>query len=182
MSFSHSSSAKILSQYVSQSRTYLVFEEQRIISRSSDTIFWISCMFQLLDRIILKHSDLDAFFFLWYIRTLLTIFISLSIIIISSLVSLNLINDNDAADWTQDLDRYSWMNVELNHTAFYWAHLMMILIVIMFICYIIYVKLLFYVHVRNSYLASSAHRLLKIVNTILMINIFKKDLSILENV
>lgn len=58
----------------------------------------------------------------------------------------------------------------------------MILIVIVFIYYIIYVKLLFYVHVRNSYLASSAHRLLKISNTILMINIPEKDLSILENV
>ncbi len=53
---------------------------------------------------------------------------------------------------------------------------------IVFICYIIYVKLLFYVHVRNSYLALFAHRLLKIVNTILVINIFEKDLSILKNV
>jgi len=182
VSLSHSSSAKILSRYVSQPRTYLVSEEQRIISRSSGTIFWISRMFQLLDRIILQHSGLDAFFFLRYIRTLLTIFTSISVIVISSLVPLNLLDDNDAAGRIQGLDRYSWANVELDHTAFYWAHLMMILIVIVFIYYIIYVKLLFYVHVRNSYLASPAHRLLKISNTILMIDILEKDLSILENV
>lgn len=126
--------------------------------------------------------DLDAFFFLRYIRTLLIIFISLLVVIILCLVLLNLLDDNDVASGTQDLDKYSWANIELNHSAFYWAHLLMILLVIVFICYIIYVKLLFYVHVRNSYLASFAHRLLEVVNTILMINISKKDLSILENV
>ena len=43
-------------------------------------------------------------------------------------------------------------------------------------------KLLFYVYVRNSYLTLFAHRLSKIVNTILIINIPKKDLSILKNI
>ena len=76
-------------------------------------------MFQLLDRIILQHSGLDAFFFLRYIRTLLTIFTSISVIVISSLVPLNLLDDNDAAGRIQGLDRYSWANVELDHTAFY---------------------------------------------------------------
>ena len=139
-------------------------------------------MFQLLDKIILQHSDLDAFFFLRYIRTLLIIFISLSIVVILCLVSLNLLDDNDAADETHDLDRYNWANIEIDHTAFYWAHLTIALLVIVFICYTVYVELLFYVHVRNSYLASSAHRLLKSVNTILMIDILEKDLSILKNV
>lgn len=58
----------------------------------------------------------------------------------------------------------------------------MILLVIVFICYIIYVKLLFYVYVHNSYLISLAHRLLEVVNTILIINILEKDLLILKNV
>ena len=52
---------------------------------------------------------------------------------------------------------------------------------IVFICYTIYVKLLFYVHVRNFYLASFAHRFFKSVNTVLMIDIFEKDLLILKN-
>jgi len=53
--------------------------------------------------------------------------------------------------------------------------------VIVFICYIIYVKLLFYVHVRNLYLVSFAHRLLETINTILVINILEKDLLVLKN-
>ncbi len=52
---------------------------------------------------------------------------------------------------------------------------------IVFICYTIYVKLLFYVHVRNSYLVLLAHRLLETINTILMTNIPKEDLLVLEN-
>ncbi len=182
MSPSHPSSAKILSRYASQPRTYLVPEGQRTIPRPSGTISWIPRMFQLPDRIILEHSGLDAFFFLRYIRTLLTIFTSLSVIVIPSLVPLNLVGGNDAAGRTQGLDRYSWANVGLDHTAFYWAHLMMALIVIVFICYTIYVELLFYVHVRNSYLASPAHRLLKAANTILVTDIPEKDLPVLEDV
>ena len=43
-------------------------------------------------------------------------------------------------------------------------------------------ELLFYVHVRNSYLASPAHRLLEAANTILVTDIPEKDLSVLEDV
>ncbi len=139
-------------------------------------------MFQLPNKIILQHLGLDAFFFLQYIRTLLTIFTSLLVVIISCLVPLNLLGGNDVAGGTQGLDRYSWANIGLDHSAFYWAHLLMALLVIVFICYTIYVELLFYVHVRNSYLASPAHRLLEAANTILVTDIPKKDLSILEDV
>ena len=139
-------------------------------------------MFQLPDKIILQHSGLDAFFFLRYIRTLLTIFTSLSVVVIPCLVPLNLLGGNDAADGTHGLDRYSWANIGLDHTAFYWAHLAIALLVIVFICYTVYVELLFYVHVRNSYLASPAHRLLESANTILVTDIPEKDLLVLEDV
>ena len=58
----------------------------------------------------------------------------------------------------------------------------MALLVIVFICYIIYVELLFYVHVRNSYPVSPAHRLSEAANTILVTNIPKEDLQGLEDV
>lgn len=179
MSPSHLTSAKILSRCASQPRTYLVPEGQRTIQRPSGTIAWIPRMFQLPDRIILQHSGLDAFFFLRYIRTLLTIFTSLSVVIIPCL---NLLGGNDVAGETQGLDRYSWANIGLDHTAFYWAHLLMALLMIVFICYTIYVELLFYVHVRNSYLVSPAHRLSEAANTILVTDIPEEDLPVLEDV
>lgn len=53
---------------------------------------------------------------------------------------------------------------------------------IVFIFYIIYVKLFFYVHVCNFYLTSFTYCFLKFINMILMINILKKNLTILKNV
>ena len=66
--------------------------------------------------------------------------------------------------------------------AFYWAHLIIALIIIVFIYYIIFVELLFYVYVRNIYLALPAHRLLEVTNTILITDIPKEDLLILEDI
>lgn len=57
----------------------------------------------------------------------------------------------------------------------------MTLLVIVFICYTIYVELLFYVHVRHAYLTSPEHRRLEATNTILVTDIPEKDLSILED-
>lgn len=179
MSPSHLTSAKILSRCASQPRTYLVPEGQRTNQRPSGTIAWIPRMFQLPDRIILQHSGLDAFFFLRYILTLLTIFTSLSVVIIPCL---NRLGGNDVASETQGLDRYSWANIGLDHTAFYWAHLLMALLMIVLICYTIYVELLFYAHVRNSYLVSPAHRLSEAANTILVTDIPEEDLPVLEDV
>ncbi len=58
----------------------------------------------------------------------------------------------------------------------------MALLVIVFICYTIYVELLFFVHVRNLYLASPAHRRLEAANTILVTDIPEGDLPVLEDV
>jgi hypothetical protein len=50
----------------------------------------------------------------------------------------------------------------------------MALIVIVFVCHIIHVKLVFYIHVCNSYLTLSEHCLSEAVNTILVTDILKK--------
>ena len=182
MSHTQPSSANVLSSNVSQPRTYLVPERQRTIQHPLGKISWIPRMFQIPDRIILQHSGLDAFFFLRYIRILLIIFTSLSAIIIPCLVPINFLGGNDGAGRTQGLDRYSWANIGLDHTAFCWVHLVMALFVIVFVCYTIYTELLFYVQVRNSYLTSPAHRTLEAANTILVTDIPEKDLPVLKHV
>ena len=59
---------------------------------------------------------------------------------------------------------------------------MIALLVIVFICYTIYVELLFFVHVRNLYLASPMYHRLKAANTILVTDIPEGDLPVLEDV
>ncbi len=58
----------------------------------------------------------------------------------------------------------------------------MALLIIVFIYYTIYVELLFYVHVRNSYLVSPTHRLLEAANTILVTDIPEEDFPVLKDV
>jgi len=50
-----------------------------------------------------------------------------------------------------------------------------------FICYAIYIEMIFHVHVRNSYLASSAHRLLEAANKVLLTDFPEKDIPVLED-
>ncbi len=51
----------------------------------------------------------------------------------------------------------------------------------MFIYYTIYVELLFYVQVYNSYLVLPIYYLLEATNTILVTNIPEEDLPVLED-
>lgn len=111
-------------------------------------------MVQTLDRVILQKSGLDAYFFLRYLRTLLRIFIALSLIVIPTLVPLNLIHGKNAPGGVQGLDRLSWANVGLAYTSFYWAHLIMAIMVSTFVCYTIYIELTEYIRIRQAYLAS----------------------------
>ena len=57
----------------------------------------------------------------------------------------------------------------------------MTLIVIAFVCYIIYDELLFYIKIRNYYLTSPRHRLLESASIILVMNIFENKLSALKD-
>ena len=128
-------------------------------------------LFQTPDSVIIQNSGLDAFFFLRYLRTLVKVFVLLSLILIPVLVPLNLIDGKNSAGGVQGLDRLSWANVGLTHTNFYWAHLVMALSVTVFMCHIIYGELLVYVRVRQAYFTSSQHRLQVSANTILVTDI-----------
>ena len=152
-------------------------EEQRTKQCPSGTISWIPRIFRIPDRIVLQNSGLDAFFFLRYIRTLFTVFASLSVITVPILVSMNSLGGNNASG----LDRFSWANIGSNQTRLYWAHLVIALVVIVLICRIIYVDLTFYVCVRKSYLTSPEHRLSKAASTILVTDIPEKDIPKLND-
>ena len=127
---------------------------------------------------ILQKFSLDTFFFLCYLCTLLKIFISLSLIIISVLVPLNLVHEKNASDEVQDLNRLSWVNIRTAHISFYWAHLIMILIVIIFVCCTLYTELMKYICIWQTYLSLSQHCLQAFTNAILVMNISERFLSV----
>ena len=54
-------------------------------------------MIRISNSVIIRNFNFDAFFFLRYFRTVLKIFIPLSLTIISILTSLNFFNEKDRA-------------------------------------------------------------------------------------
>lgn len=106
------------------------------------------------------------------------IFVPLSLILIPVLVPLSLVQGKNTPGGVHGLDRLSWANVGLAHTSFYWAHLLMALTVIIFVCHTIYVELIEYVNIRQAYLKSPQHRLQAFANAILVRDIPRRFLTI----
>lgn len=163
---------------VSQPRTYLVPEQQRVQTSSSGIFSWVTVLFQTSDVAILQRSGLDAFFFLRYLYTLSRVFLSLGVILIPVLIPLNLTQGKDAQGGVHGLDRLSWANVSSAHSKFYWAHLSMALIVITFMCYTIHTELLEYIRIRQAYLRSPQHRYQAFSNAILVTDIPMEFLNV----
>ncbi|KAK1699863.1 hypothetical protein BDP55DRAFT_626552 [Colletotrichum godetiae] len=187
-------------------KTYLVPERERTESPPSAPWSLINTLVKYNDREIIKKCGLDAYFFLRYLRTLLTIFIPIAAILIPILTPLNyndgqghnLVDDakdettNDtssssarlmARDNTADtsvptgLDTLAWGNVGKNHTGRYWAHLILALLVIIWVCTVFFFELRVYVKVRQDYLTSAEHRLRASATTILVNSIPSKWLT-----
>ncbi len=100
----------------------------------------------------------------------------------SVFIPLNTLDNNNTTYNVDDLDRLSWTNINSNYTNFYWAYLLIIFFVIEYVCLIIYKKLLFYIEIRNCFLALSEQERLEFAITILVTNISDKDLSTLREI
>lgn len=140
------------------------------------------------DREIIKKCGLDAYFFLRYLQTLLIIFIPIAVVVIPILVPLNYIGGlgreivngtDDAADSNvpTGLDTLAWGNVAPNKQGRRWAHLLLALIVILWVCGVFFAELKVYVKIRQDYLTSAEHRLRASANTVLVSSIPDKWLS-----
>ncbi|WYZ45286.1 hypothetical protein EsH8_VIII_000602 [Colletotrichum jinshuiense] len=191
-------------------KTYLVPERERTETPPSTPWSLISTLINFSDREIIKKCGLDAYFFLRYLRTLLTIFIPIALVVIPILVPLNYSDgkghdlvkeetnnstnnttnarlrlfiraDNSNADASDDipmgLDTLAWGNVGLKHTNRYWAHLILALLVIVWVCTVFFFELRVYIKVRQDYLTSAEHRLRASATTILVNSIPSKWLT-----
>lgn len=141
------------------------------------------------DREIIKKCGLDAYFFLRYLQTLLIIFIPIALVVIPILVPLNFIGGmgrevvNATAERSDDssvptgLDTLAWGNVAPNRQQRRWAHLVLALLVIFWVCGVFFAELKVYVKIRQDYLTSAEHRLRASANTVLVSSIPEKWLT-----
>ncbi|CZS91938.1 related to PHM7-similarity to A.thaliana hyp1 protein [Rhynchosporium agropyri] len=171
-------------------KTYLVPERERTDPPPRTPWGWLSAIFRFTDREVINKCGLDAYFFLRYLQTLLVIFIPLALVILPILIPLNYHGGrgNNYANETigsplegpnvKGLDVLAWGNVRPSHTHRYWAHLILALVVIIWVCGVFFSELRIYIKVRQDYLTSAEHRLKASATTVLVSAIPSKWLTI----
>ncbi|KAI9785251.1 MAG: hypothetical protein M1835_003368 [Candelina submexicana] len=158
-------------------RTYLVPEQERTEAPPSGLFKWILPVFQISNKHFIEKCGLDAYFFLRYLRTLLRIFVPLALLILPILLPINAVggkgtkpvpNNQSQKYNVTGLDTLAWGNVAPEKTNRYWAHLILAVVVVVWVCYVSFDELKHYIKVRQSYLTSPQHRLHKSAKTVLI--------------
>jgi hypothetical protein len=141
---------------------------------------WIGPVFRTSSSEFIQKCGLDAYFFLRYLRMLLKIFLPLGFLILPVLLPLNraggkgqTFKNGTAGDrWSvTGLDQLAWGNVTPQHTNRYWAHLVMAVIVIVYVCAVFFDELRGFIRLRQAYLTSPQHRLRASATTVLVTSI-----------
>ncbi|KAL2065629.1 hypothetical protein VTL71DRAFT_3299 [Oculimacula yallundae] len=170
-------------------KTYLVPERERTDPPPRTPWGWLAAIFKFTDREVINKCGLDAYFFLRYLQTLLVIFIPLALVILPILLPLNhhggrgsnYFNETIGSPLqgpnVKGLDVLAWGNVRPTHTGRYWAHLILALVVIIWVCGVFFSELRVYIKVRQDYLTSAEHRLKASATTVLVSAIPSKWLT-----
>ncbi|KAK3353051.1 hypothetical protein B0T25DRAFT_200249 [Lasiosphaeria hispida] len=169
-------------------KTYLVPERERTDPPPASPWNLVFALMKFEDREIIKKCGLDAYFFLRYLQTLLVIFVPIAFVVIPILVPLNYVGGlgrsfvNTTTDEVKSkvpsgLDTLAWGNIAPKYQTRRWAHLVLALLVIAWVCGVFFAELRVYVKVRQDYLTSAEHRLRASANTVLVSSIPEKWLS-----
>ncbi|KAI1095852.1 DUF221-domain-containing protein [Rostrohypoxylon terebratum] len=186
-------------------KTYLVPERERTEPPPSSPWGLVSTLLRFRDREIIKKCGLDAYFFLRYLQTLLVIFIPMALVIIPILVPVNYvggISRNFSSNTTEEdgtnstdpqgvdysdpgepksnitgLDTLAWGNVRKDQTNRYWAHLVLAVLVIIWVCGVFFTELRVYIKIRQDWLTTAEHRLRASATTVLVSGIPDKWLT-----
>ncbi|KAI0132515.1 hypothetical protein BJ170DRAFT_251352 [Xylariales sp. AK1849] len=166
-------------------KTYLVPERERTEPPPDSPWGMVNALMRFKDREIIKKCGLDSYFFLRYLQTLLIIFIPIALVIIPILVPINYhggISNNFNTNTTDNntisgLDTLAWGNVRSTKTHRYWAHLVLAVLVIIWVCGVFFAEMRVFVKIRQDWLTTAEHRLRASATTVLVSAIPDKWLS-----
>ncbi|KAL2754310.1 hypothetical protein ACRALDRAFT_1056510 [Sodiomyces alcalophilus JCM 7366] len=181
-------------------KTYLAPDRERFDPPPASPIELLKTLYSLTDREVIKRCGLDAYFFLRYLRALLIIFVPIALVTLPILIPLNYVggrgqavidtndgnnnnntlNDDEARYLTPvptGLDTLAFGNITATNSGRYWAHLILALLVIVWVCLVIFFELRVYIKIRQDYLTSAEHRLRASATTVLINNVPAKWLT-----
>lgn len=162
----------------SQPRAFLVPVKNRVNPPPNNPLKWLWVVFKTpVDPEVLRKAGMDAYFFLRYLRMCLKIFCPMALIIMPILIPLNVADGkstrtiNGTHYNVTGLDTLAWSNVSPAHTDRYWAHLVLAVGVIIWVCFVFHEELMHYISKRHEFLSSASHRLKASSTTVLMTDI-----------
>jgi hypothetical protein len=117
-----------------------------VVSSSTSTAWRITRCLQFE----LNDGHLDRYFFRRYIRTLFFLFFPAGLLITPVLIPLNYLHGKTATLGVSGLDALGWSNVGLDHCDRYWAHLVMGVLFVSYVCWVIWIELAHYVEIRQK--------------------------------
>ncbi|EED23543.1 DUF221 domain protein, putative [Talaromyces stipitatus ATCC 10500] len=170
-----------------QPRTYLVPDRERTKPPAPGLFGWVYAVFQTTNAEFIQKCGLDAYFFLRYLRMLLKIFVPLGLVILPILIPINkvggkdnnVVSNTNSTTWNvTGMDQLAWGNITPEHTDRYWAHLVLAVLSILYVCAVFFDELRGYIRLRQAYLTSPQHRLRASATTVLVTAIPKKWLSV----
>lgn len=106
------------------------------------------------DATIIQDCGLDAFFFLRYLSTVIRLFVPLAVMMLLVLLPLNIVHGKTSSAGVEGLDRLTWAGVGLAHSSYYWAHLVLGVVVVIYFCYVLCKEFLYYIQIRQRHLTS----------------------------
>ncbi|GAM87437.1 hypothetical protein ANO11243_054610 [Dothideomycetidae sp. 11243] len=160
-------------------KTFLVAERQRVPIPQSGPYQWILPLFTMPNSTVISKCGLDAYFFLRYLRMLLKIFVPMAAIILPILLPINKYSGPPPANTTvSGVNVLGWQHIGPTHYRRTWAHLILAILVVVWVCYVIYQELRGYIRIRQAYLTSPRHRIRASATTVLVRGIPRKWLSV----
>lgn len=133
-------------------------------------------VFTISDRELIRIAGVDGYLFLQYLQLLLRIFIPMACIILPILLPLNRIGD---VPGVSGLDSFAWPNVGVqSKVKRLWAHLVLAVCVVIWVCYNFYLALRKFVRLRQTILTMPEHRIRASATTILVQSIPRKWLTV----
>jgi hypothetical protein len=155
-------------------KTAFVPKRKRVAAPTT-AIESIKNVFTISDRELIRVAGLDGYLFLQYLQLLLRIFISMAIVILPILLPINHKGD---VDGVSGLDSFAWPNVGVREKVKrLWAHLVLAVLVVIWVCYNFYLALRKFVRLRQTILTMPEHRIRASATTILVQSIPRKWLT-----
>ncbi|KAK9236754.1 hypothetical protein V1525DRAFT_362281 [Lipomyces kononenkoae] len=151
---------------VYEPKTYAVPKRQQIPPSGRGLLDWLVPTLFMPESEFIKKCGLDAYFFMRYLVMLIFIFFTASAIVLPVLLPIN--GANTSSGTATGLDKLAWVNIGATDTSRYWAHLILAVVYIIFLCAVFYHEMAAYITMRQTYLTSPQHRLRASATTVLI--------------